>query len=199
MLTEAHPAAQGHSTAAGARVTHKVPAEHKAGACHCSRHAGAARAEAQSVRVCVAAPWGPGREHWPTVRLPCVHLHRFAPGTNGRDSLHTRLARLLPAAQNLATCSGRRITQLFNSQGTAKSAGTSIPQGPTSNSLEQNVSEMSQGQQKNRVLFTPFKTEVGHKMFGSFKVTLSTPSPDCEYKISSHEIMLCFKQLRIII
>lgn len=76
-----------------------------------------------------------------------MHLHRFAPGTNGRDGLHTRLAWLLPAAQNLATCSGRRITELFNSQGTAKPAGTSISQGPTSNSLEQNVSEMSQGQQ----------------------------------------------------
>lgn len=61
-LTEAHPAAQGHSTAAGARVTRKVPAEQKAGACQRSRHAGAAGAEAQSVRVCVAAPWGPGRE-----------------------------------------------------------------------------------------------------------------------------------------
>lgn len=55
-----------------------------------------------------------------------MDLHSFAPGTNGRDNLHTRLAQLLAAARNLATRSGRRITQSFKSQGTPKSAGTSI-------------------------------------------------------------------------
>lgn len=169
-----------------------MPAKQKAGACHCSKHAGVARADTQSVRqVCVAASQGPESEQMNACEC-CGRLRGYhawicivLPRALMEQNLHTRLARLLPAAWNPATCSGRRITRLFNSQGTPKSAGTSISQGPTSNSLEQTYLKRLRDKktQQNRVLFTPFKGKVGHKKFGSFKGTHSTQSPDCKYKI----------------